>query len=153
MSITPGRLRALTQPTIILRLNTDVPAAPGETAGRIGAGFVFAQYVGNGRLLLTPIGVSMWESTVVMASALNATSTVVEGRDVVAALYEHDRLENRKRFVQSGFRVGSPDDLVGQRVTVRVPSTAGPAIDDEGAWDASDPTYDPLPAATARAGL
>lgn len=93
MSITPGKLRGLTQPTIILRMEASVPEAPGESELTVfGPGdLVYAQYVGNGRLLLTPVGSRTgYGSHVVMASALNGTASVVDGDTVVEALRLHE---------------------------------------------------------------
>jgi hypothetical protein len=91
MTITAGKLRGLTQPTIVLRMEKSVNEAPGERDRTVfDAGmFVLAQYVGNGRLLLTPIDPNTkWGSHVVMASALNSTSSVVDGDQIAAALYK-----------------------------------------------------------------
>lgn len=84
MTITPGKLRALTQPTILLLMDAPVSEAPGEsestdTVFERGM-YVFAQYIGNGRLLLTPLYPGKWGAHVVMASALNSTSSIVDGR-------------------------------------------------------------------------
>lgn len=88
MTITPGALRALTQPTILLRMDRPVAAAPGNPNGPgevFGAGtLVFAQYIGNGRLLLTPVTTSPHVAQVVMASALNDTSTILPQADLIA---------------------------------------------------------------------
>lgn len=96
--ITPGVLRGLTQPTIVLRMTAAVPPAPGDMDGTgsyhgdtpalvFNPGMlVFAVYVGNGRLILTPIdSESVHSPHVVMASALNATAEIVSGRDIVQA--------------------------------------------------------------------
>lgn len=88
MTVTAGKLRALTQPIIVLRMDKSVNEAPGERDQTVFADgiYVYAQYIGNGRLLLTPIGNPGWGSHVVMASALNSTSTVVENDEVARAL-------------------------------------------------------------------
>lgn len=88
MTITAGKLRGLTQPTIILRMDKPVAEAPGERDQTVFAEgvYVYAQYIGNGRLLLIPIGNVGWGSHVVMASALNSTSSIVENDDVDQAL-------------------------------------------------------------------
>lgn len=88
MTITAGKLRGLTQPTIVLRMDKPVAEAPGERDETVFAEgiYVYAQYIGNGRLLLTPVGNPGWGSHVVMASALNSTSTIVEDDEVGRAL-------------------------------------------------------------------
>lgn len=88
MTITPGKLRALTQPTIMLRMEMGVDVAPGEGNHEVfGVGvLVYAQYIGNGRLLLTPVGTSAWPAAVVMASALNSAASIVDGDTVATAL-------------------------------------------------------------------
>lgn len=89
VTITPGELRGRVQPTILLRMTSQVAAAPGntDTAGLVfHAGLVvFAQYVGNGRLLLTPImrGTG-WAPHVVMASALNTTAEIVPESELMS---------------------------------------------------------------------
>jgi hypothetical protein len=90
MTITPGKLRGLTQPTIILRMDAAVEEAPGESHADVvfqDGVFVFAQYVGNGRLLLTPVAPGMWGPHVVMASALNGTSSIVDTATLADALH------------------------------------------------------------------
>jgi hypothetical protein len=89
--ITPGELRGRTQPTILLRMTNGVDAAPGNTDGE-GAVFrpglvVFAQYIGNGRLLLTPVDPGTgWGPQVVMASALNSTAEIIPAHELEKAL-------------------------------------------------------------------
>lgn len=93
MTITPGKLRGLTQPTLILRMDSPVLEAPGESSYTdpdkvFDKGvYVFAQYVGNGRLLLTPVAPGVWGPHVVMASALNSTSSIVDGATLADALH------------------------------------------------------------------
>lgn len=95
VSITPGELRARLQPTILLRMTAPVAPAPGNTdvtaptpvftAGMV----VFAQYIGNGRLVLTPVRrVGSWGPQVVMASALNTTSTIITDHELSLAFTE-----------------------------------------------------------------
>lgn len=84
--ITPGKLRGLTQPTIVLMMERSAPIAPGEIdegkpAFSSGT-FVFAQYIGNGRLLLTPISMEDDGPRVVMASALNSTASIVDSESL-----------------------------------------------------------------------
>lgn len=93
MTITPGKLRALTQPPILLRMEDSVAEAPGESPEKrlsfapgtqrhvfAPGTIVFAQYIGNGRLLLTPLSpTNGFGSHVVMASALNGTASIVDG--------------------------------------------------------------------------
>lgn len=96
MSITPGKLRGLTQPTIVLYMESGVPEAPGEsehvdTVFERGM-FVFAQYIGNGRLILMPVAPGTWGPHVVMASALNGTSSIVDGPALAELLYPFTQL-------------------------------------------------------------
>lgn len=90
VTITPGELRGRTQPTIMLRMTSEVTPAPDNTDGdtpvfREGV-VVFAQYVGNGRLILTPIDPSeAWGPQVVMASALNTTAEILPEHELAAA--------------------------------------------------------------------
>lgn len=94
MVITPGELRGRTQPTILLRMTGNVEAAPGNTDGQ-GPVFrpglvVFAQYVGNGRLVLTPVDPATgWGSQVVMASALNSTAEIIPAHELEKAFEAH----------------------------------------------------------------
>lgn len=83
--ITPGELRGRTQPTIILRMDSTVAAAPPAQVQVFEPGlYVFAQYIGNGRLLLTPVDPTAgFDSEVVMASALNSTATIINGSKLV----------------------------------------------------------------------
>lgn len=87
MTITAGKLRALTQPPILIRMDKPVAEASGEgdrTGPVFEAGMVlFAQYIGNGRLELTPLNPTLgWGSHVVMASALNSTASILNGAEV-----------------------------------------------------------------------
>lgn len=91
VSITPGELRGRTQPTILLRMTSSVAAAPDDTGGVARQVFrkgliVFAQYVGNGRLLLTPVDHGAgYTSQVVMASALNTTAEIITDNELADA--------------------------------------------------------------------
>src|ERR1043165_1173258 len=99
MTITPGELRGRTQPTILLRMTDSVAAAPGNTDGE-GPVFrpgmlVFAQYVGNGRLILTPVAPGTpWGPQVVMASALNSTAEVVPAHELEKLVEAHGSYTN-----------------------------------------------------------
>lgn len=89
MTITPGELRGRTQPTLLLRMTSPVDAAPGNTDGPgkvfMAGDVVFAQYIGNGRLLLTPVRRnSISGPQVVMASALNTTAEIIDERELGA---------------------------------------------------------------------
>lgn len=106
--ITPGELRGRTQPTILLRMLSPVQPAPGNTdtdqpvftAGVI----VFAQYIGNGRLLLDPIIRSGDHSPqVVMASALNSTAEIIPDNDLRELFPRMTR--------PAGTRVPEPEDM------------------------------------------
>jgi hypothetical protein len=82
MAITPGELRGRTQPTILLRMLKPVEPAPGNVDRKLpvfsDGEVVFAQYIGNGRLLLTPVDTtSGYGPQVVMASALNSTAEII----------------------------------------------------------------------------
>lgn len=124
MTITPGALRALTQPTIVLRVDVPVQAAPGEWSEWLNPCYAFATYVGNGRLLLTPFGRTFQQPTVVMASALNTTATIIHGRTVEMALRNAARIP-----------------IIAE---VDLTVNADNAGADPDAWDAAtDPTYDP----------
>lgn len=100
MTITAGKLRGLTQPTIVLRMDAPVAEAPGENDETVFDTnvYVLAQYVGNGRLILAPLDPStdQWGPRVVMASALNSTATVVAGNRVAYALAMFDRQEGQE---------------------------------------------------------
>jgi hypothetical protein len=90
VSITPGELRGRTQPTILLRMTSSVAPAPGNEDGStqvFRAGLVvFAQYIGNGRLLLTPIDpMPGYPAQVVMASALNSTAEIIGSEELADA--------------------------------------------------------------------
>lgn len=94
MSITPGELRGRLQPTILLRMTAAVQSAPGntDTDGMVfGPGVVvFAQYIGNGRLILTPLDTSyVHGSHVVMASALNTTAEIIKNAELANAFMHH----------------------------------------------------------------
>lgn len=91
MTITPGELRARTQPTILLRMTGPVAPAPGDTDSgpdpqtvfQTGV-VVFAQYIGNGRLFLDPVDkTGGWAPHVVMASALNSTSEIITQGELI----------------------------------------------------------------------
>lgn len=88
MPITPGELRGRTQPTLLLRMTEAVQSAPGntDTDGLVfGPGVVvFAQYIGNGRLLLTPVSRDL-APQVVMASALNSTANIITDTEITKA--------------------------------------------------------------------
>lgn len=105
MTITAGKLRGLTQPTIMLKMESPVAEAPGEGDRTVfGPGiYVLAQYVGNGRLLLSPLDPSTgWGQHVVMASALNSTSSIVEGHAISEALDGFHGKSERTGEVQVG---------------------------------------------------
>jgi hypothetical protein len=96
VTITPGELRGRTQPTLLLRMTSPVDAAPGNTDGPgkvfMAGDVVFAQYVGNGRLLLTPVRrTAMTGPQVVMASALNTTAEIIDERELDALFAQHPK--------------------------------------------------------------
>lgn len=100
--ITPGELRGRLQPTILLRMTSSVHAAPGNTDTDqkvFGPGVVvFAQYIGNGRLVLTPVARNgVYAPAVVMASALNTTAEIITEDDLRKAFYPQTR--NGHNFV------------------------------------------------------
>lgn len=94
--ITPGELRGRTQPTILLRMLSPVDAAPGNTDGPgkvfTAGDVVFAQYIGNGRLILDPVRRTAQNGPqVVMASALNTTAEIITADELDGLLAPHDK--------------------------------------------------------------
>lgn len=107
MTITPGELRGRLQPTILLRMTSSVDAAPGNTDGQgkvFGPGVVvFAQYIGNGRLILKPVARNgIYAEAVVMASALNTTAEIIPEQEIHDLFYPVSSVRNVVPFHTSG---------------------------------------------------
>lgn len=73
--ITPGELRARLQPIELLKIEKPVPLLDGGEALEPGT-IVFAQYIGNGDVILTPITGDM-HGYVAKAGVINGVASFV----------------------------------------------------------------------------